>query len=119
VFKGGIILIIAMPTVNRKLCAHFGHCESFALVEVDDNDNKIVKTDYVEAPPHEPGLLPAWLHEQGASKVIAGGMGQRAQTIFRSNNIEVITGAETDTPENVVGAYLTGELSVGENLCDH
>jgi len=43
----------------------------------------------IDAPPHEPGLLPRWLHEQGAHLIIAGGMGHRAQELFVQNGIQV------------------------------
>jgi hypothetical protein len=33
-------------------------------------------------PPHEPGVLPSWLHELGADVIIAGGMGQCASSLF-------------------------------------
>ena len=112
-------MIVALPVVEGKLALHFGHCERFAFVEVDGAEKKIVKTDYIDSPPHQPGLLPQWLRENGAGVIIAGGMGRRAQAIFSSNNIDVVVGAPSDTPENIVRAYLDGELRAGENLCDH
>jgi hypothetical protein len=33
-------------------------------------------------PPHEPGVLPTWLHELGADVIIAGGMRQRVLVCF-------------------------------------
>ncbi|AQQ10002.1 Dinitrogenase iron-molybdenum cofactor [Sedimentisphaera cyanobacteriorum] len=110
---------IALPVVNGKLSLHFGHCQSFALVEADENSREIKETEYTQPPPHEPGVLPKWLHDLGADLIIAGGMGQRAQKLFNDNNIEVIVGAESDTPENVVKAYLENTLTTGSNLCDH
>ena len=98
---------------------HFGHCEKFALVEVDEGEKKITKTEYVDSPSHQPGMLPQWLREKGANMIIAGGMGHRAQAIFAANNIEVVTGASGDEVENIVQAYLSGELESGDNLCDH
>lgn len=32
--------------------------------------------------PHEPGFLPVWLALQGVTHIIAGGMGQRAISLF-------------------------------------
>jgi Mrp family chromosome partitioning ATPase/predicted Fe-Mo cluster-binding NifX family protein len=110
---------IAMPTVGSKLCMHFGHCEQFALVEVDENSGEILSTTYLTPPAHEPGVLPRWLHEQGADVIIAGGMGQRAQGLFAQNGIKVLVGAPAGTPEDIVAAYLRGTLQVGENVCDH
>ena len=110
---------IAMPLAEGKLTMHFGHCASFALIEIDTNEKKIVKREDLEAPPHEPGLLPKWLAERGANLIIAGGMGQRAQDLFCQNGIAVIIGAPTETPEALVNSYLAGTLKAGENVCDH
>jgi ATP-binding protein involved in chromosome partitioning len=110
---------IAIPLADGKLSMHFGHCERFALVEVDPSLKKIVQREDLEAPPHEPGLLPKWLAERGANLIIAGGMGQRAQDLFCEQGIEVIIGAPAETPENLVNSYLAGILKGGENVCDH
>jgi len=112
-------LKIAIPLANGKLSQHFGHCDRFALVDVDPVEKKILKREDIEAPPHEPGLLPKWLAEQGATMIIAGGMGQRAQGLFIERGIEVIVGAPADTPERLVGDYLAGTLQAGDNACDH
>ena len=110
---------IAIPVANGTLCMHFGHCEQFALIDVDEASKAVTGTEHLTPPPHEPGLLPRWLHEQGANVIIAGGMGQRAQGLFAQNGIKVVVGASGDTAENVVSAYLNGTLRVGQNVCDH
>ena len=78
-----------------------------------------MKTTYLTPPPHEPGLLPRWLHEQGADVIIAGGMGQRAQQLFAQSGIKVVVGAPADAPERIVESYLSGTLVSGQNFCDH
>lgn len=110
---------IAIPTANGQLCMHFGHCEQFALVDVDQTTKTVGKTEYLTPPAHEPGVLPRWLHEQGANVIIAGGMGQRAQGLFAQNGIQVVVGAPIGTPEDIASAFLEQELQVGENVCDH
>jgi len=110
---------IAIPLANEKLAMHFGHCERFALVDVDPAEKKILKREDIEAPPHQPGLLPKWLAERGANMIIAGGMGQRAQDLFVEQGIQVIIGAPADTPERLAYDYLAGTLRSGENVCDH
>ncbi len=110
---------IAIPLAGGKLSMHFGHCELFALVDVDPVEKKILKREDVEPPPHEPGLLPKWLAERGANVIIAGGMGQRAQGLFAEHGICVIVGAPGDSPERLVGDYLAGTLQAGVNTCDH
>lgn len=110
---------IAIPVTNGKLAMHFGHCEAFALIDVDEKTKRITTTDILEAPPHQPGLLPRWLGERGATVIIAGGMGQRAQTLFAEQNIAVVVGASPGSPEEIAKAYLDGTLVAGPNICDH
>ena len=110
---------IAIPLAGGKLAMHFGHCERFALIDVDPETRTISKRSDLEPPPHEPGVLPRWLAQQGAGVIIAGGMGQRAQALFAQQKIEVILGACSEAPEELVAAYLRGTLTSGENLCDH
>ena len=66
---------IAIPLAEGKLAMHFGHCDRFALMDVDTSEKKLLKRVDVEAPPHQPGLLPPWLAERGANMIIAGGIG--------------------------------------------
>ena len=110
-------IVIAIPTVGGKLSSHFGHCDQFVLIETEDGTIK-GKTLHTP-PPHQPGVLPRWLHEKGANIVIAGGMGESAQQIFRQNGIRVITGAPMDSPESLVNQYLSNTLVTGNNVCNH
>ena len=110
---------IAIPLAEGKLTMHFGHCATFALIDVDTSLKTIIKREDIEAPPHQPGLLPPWLAARGVTMIIAGGMGQRAQGLFNGNKIEVITGAPVATPEDLVRDYLSGTLKTGDNTCDH
>jgi Mrp family chromosome partitioning ATPase/predicted Fe-Mo cluster-binding NifX family protein len=108
----------AVPTNEGKLCAHFGHCEAFALIDAN-KDGTIVNETYVTPPPHEPGLLPPWLSQQGVNCIIAGGMGSRAQQLFAQQGVQVVTGAQSETPREAVEQYLKGTLQTGANTCDH
>ena len=110
---------IAIPLAEGKLCMHFGHCETFALVDVDLVQRKILGRNDLVPPPHEPGVLPRWLAEQGAELILAGGMGQRAQGIFAEQNIKVTVGVPAETPEVLIEHYLAGTLQAGANVCDH
>jgi predicted Fe-Mo cluster-binding NifX family protein len=110
--------VYAVPTENGLLCAHFGHCEKFTLVEAGDGGEPSVK-EVCDAPPHEPGLLPRWLADKGVKTVIAGGMGARAQQIFAESGVKVVCGAPPLEPLQVVKQYVEGTLEVGDNACDH
>jgi ATP-binding protein involved in chromosome partitioning len=109
----------AIPVSGGVLSPHFGHCEQFALIDVDEDKKEIIKKELVPSPAHEPGLLPKWLAEQGVNLVIAGGIGPRAQDLFQQNSIEVIIGTMESDPEKAVQNHLKGQLATGDNICDH
>ena len=110
---------IVIPLAHGLLAMHFGHCDQFALIEIDDQSKEVTQTSELTPPPHEPGVLPMWLHEQGADVIIAGGMGNRAQALFTQNGIQVVVGAPVETPENLATQYVEGKLESGNNFCDH
>jgi predicted Fe-Mo cluster-binding NifX family protein len=110
---------IAIPLAEGKLTMHFGHCSSFALVDVDPQTKEIRTREDVAAPPHQPGLLPPWLAERGVTMIIAGGMGQRARELFAEQNIQVVVGAPAEIPEVLIKKYFAGTLQTGDNVCDH
>ncbi len=115
----GQAIRIAIPVANGALCAHFGHCDRFALFDVAADGKTIANRELLEPPPHEPGVLPKWLEEKHATVIIAGGMGTRAQSLFDQHGIDVVIGAAAADPEQLVGAYLDGTLQTGDNICDH
>ena len=110
---------VAVPVSDGCLAEHFGHCERFAVYEVDRAAGEVLGSESHVPPPHEPGALPRWLHGLGADVIIAGGMGRRAQTLFAENGIDVVVGAPSEPPDDVVAAYAAGTLEAGENACDH
>ena len=110
---------IAIPLVQGKLSLHFGHCDQFAIFDIDDDLKKIINREDATPPGHAPGILPQWLHENNVNVIIAGGMGQRAQQLFTQNDIKVVTGVSGQTPEEFVSAFLEDKLETGDNICDH
>ena len=110
---------VALPIVGGALSSHFGHCESFAFFDIEDESKKIIKQESIASPEHQPGLLPVWLAENGATVVIAGGMGPRAVDLLEQNGITVVLGAMESDPEKAVLSYLNGDLAIGDNVCDH
>ena len=107
----------AIPLENGRLCSHFGHCEQFSIIHVENNT--IVDEKLITPPPHEPGLLPGWLAERGVTDVIAGGMGQRAISLFEAQHIRVNVGAQPKAPGELVADWLKNALVTGNNACDH
>ena len=109
---------IAVPAdANGILDAHFGHCRFFMLLETENNE--IIDEKKLVPPPHEPGLLPRWLAEQGATDVVAGGMGQRAIQIFNQHGVNVFVGAPQLPANELVKGFLDNSISFRANYCDH
>ena len=109
--------LFAIPTIDGKLSAHFGHAEKFAVVETEGQE--IIGVEFVTPPVHQPGTYPRFLAAKGVSTIIAGGMGVKAQDIFAQHKIEVFIGVGSDKPETLVGQYLSNQLESGDNSCDH
>jgi len=112
-------MILAIPLEGDRFCEHFGRAEQFVMFEIDEEQRTLTEQKRVTAPPHEPGVLPRWLAEQGAQVVIAGGMGPRAQQMLAEQGVRVVLGAACRTPEELTRAFLNGELAGGANSCDH
>ncbi len=109
---------IAVPVdENGLLDGHFGHCKFFAVLTVVDKN--IVDEQKLVPPPHEPGLLPKWLAEQGVTEVLAGGMGQKAIQIFNYNDVNVWVGAPRKTARELAEGFLHSSIQFTANYCDH
>jgi predicted Fe-Mo cluster-binding NifX family protein len=108
---------IAIPVSDGILDPHFGHCQKFAVVDVAGKQIRMIT--YLDAPPHQPGLLPPWLAERGITEVIAGGMGQRAIQLFNYEGINVFVGAPRLTPEELVEGFMNETITFSANYCDH
>jgi len=93
--------------------------DQFAIFDIDDNTKKVINRKDETPPAHEPGVLPQWLHENNVSVIIAGGMARRTQQLFAQNDIKVVIGAPSGTPEELVSAYLQDTLQIRDNISDH
>jgi len=82
-------------------------------------DSKIVASKLETTPAHEPGAFPRWLSKLGVNLVLAGGMGNRAISLFNSQGIDVCVGVSGSQPNDIIATYLDDKLQSGENLCDH
>ena len=108
---------IVVPSAEGKLCGHFGHCESFTFVDVDIEKKEIIS---VENRVPEEGIScqsASWIAAQGANVVLAGGMGGRPANIFSESGVLVIAGCPELPIEELVMAFLAGNLITGENSC--
>lgn len=105
---------MAIPTEGTNVSSHFGKCENFTIVEIEDST---IKTkECISTVGHQHGLLPAFLVSHGVNAVIAGGMGEGARENLVKNNIEIISGASGDI-DQAINAYLDGSLKSVDTGC--
>ena len=115
--KGDMIMKICIPTSDGKLCGHFGHCDSFTFAEINPETKEILT---IEKKIPEEGIScqsASWISEQGVSKDLAGGMGNRPLMKFAQNGVEVIAGCPELPVKEVIEKYLSDTLETGENAC--
>ncbi len=105
---------IAISTDSGMVSEHFGRCPQFTIVEI--NDGKLISQKAIPNPGHHPGFLPEFLHEQGVEAIVCGGMGFRAQELFKEKGIETIMGASGSIDE-VIEKLLQGTLKGGISSC--
>ena len=105
---------IAVAAEAQNVTGHFGHCEAFLIF--DTKNDRIVGQENLPNPGHRPGFLPNYLADHGVQVIISGGMGEGAVDIFRSRNVEVVTGASGDAAK-AVELYLKGQLVSTDDVC--
>lgn len=110
---------IVIPTLEGKLCGHFGHCEIFSFVEVNPETKEIIEIT-TGAPKEGVSCQSAgWIAEQGAEIVLAGGMGGRPMMMFEQLGVQVVSGCPELPIREVVQMFLENSLVTGENSCNH
>ncbi len=107
-------MIIAIAKEGNSVSQHFGHCQGFELVTIEDGN--VISKETVPNPGHRPGFLPVFLAEKGVKVIIAGGMGGSAQDLFAQNGIEVYTGAHGEI-SGIIDAYVAGTLESVGGVC--
>ena len=108
--------IIAVPSampggLDAQMGMHFGHCDIYTLVEVEDNAIKNVST--LENVPHQQGgcLAPVQhLASHNVNVLLAGGMGMRPLMGFQQVGVQVFFAGNQLTVGSAVNAYIAGQL---------
>lgn len=106
---------IAIAADGKIVSGHFGHCEGFAMYEVEDG--KVLNNEFVKNPGHRPGFLPVFLKDNNVDIIISGGMGGSAQQLFNENKIETIVGAEGNC-DDIIKDYIAGKLKSTGEFCE-
>jgi len=108
---------IAIPLQHGRFCQHFGGAESFAFYTIDESNRSIEERTVDSPPEHGRGVYPMWLSRQGATVVLAGGMGPRAIDILGRQRIEVVLGVQGGDPDALVLGFLDGTLVASGEIC--
>lgn len=105
---------IAVASEGLYVSGHFGHCEAFTIYEGKDGNS--LDKSVTPNPGHRPGYLPVFLRELDVNVIIAGGMGETAQQLFKENGIKVVVGAEGSC-DDIVKKYVNGDLKSTGSVC--
>ena len=118
-------LKIAVPTngtggLDAERSAHFGHADSFTLVEIVSG--QIVNGTTITNPPHSQGgcgMTVNLLAQAGVDTAIVMGMGGGPLAAMSANGMTPLFDDQSPTPRAAVEAYLAGALTAfgGEHTC--
>ena len=101
---------IAVATRDQMVDDHFGHCESYTVLTIDDN-KQITDRQSIPAKSGcgcKSGIANI-LHKQDVSVLLAGNMGHGAAEKFRIAGIEVFRGC-TGPIDQLIHDYLQGSI---------
>ncbi len=117
--------LIAVPSNNpggmdADLAGHFGHCDIFTLVNIEEGKISDVKT--LPSVPHEQGgcMAPVnYLSGEGVNILVAGGMGMRPLMGFESVGINVYHYNGHTKISDIIEAFIDDKLPkfTSENTC--
>ena len=118
-------MLLAIPSASpggleAGMGMHFGRCDVFTLVEIENNQVKQVST--MENLPHTEGgcLAPVQLLAgRGVKAMLAGGMGPRPLMAFNQAGIRVFHAGQLPTVGEGIKAFLAGQLPefTSEHIC--
>jgi len=108
---------IALPSIQNKVDAHFGHCEYFTVFTTNEK-NEIVKEEKIMSPAGC-GCKSDIVHtlsQMGVNIMLAGNMGEGAVNVLNSHGIEVLRGCSGEV-KMVTEKWLTGSLEDSGVAC--
>lgn len=107
---------IAIPTKNNEVDEHFGHCECFTVVTVEEGN--VVSSEKVDSG-NTCGCksnIVGTLKELGVEAMLVGNIGQGAINKINSAGIKVVRGCQGDITTLVKG-YLNGKIQDKMIVC--
>jgi predicted Fe-Mo cluster-binding NifX family protein len=100
--------------LDSVVSPHFGRCPHYILVDIEFavDGHEVQAVNAIDNPyygQHSPGVVPGFIHSQGANVMLTGGMGRRAIAFFEQLGIEAVTGA-SGTVRRALELYLGSQL---------
>ncbi len=118
-------LLIAIPSnnpggIDSELAGHFGHCDLFTLVKIEEG--KVADVSTLPSMPHEQGgcMAPVnYLAGNSVNILVAGGMGMRPLMGFESVGIDVYHYNGIVKVADIIAAFVNDKLPkfTTENTC--
>lgn len=110
---------IALPTRCGQIDDHFGHCEFYTVVSVNE-ENQIVGIQTIPSPQGCgcKSNIASILQEDGVTVMLAGNMGSGALNKLTACGIQVLRGCNGPVMD-VVQAYLEGKILDSGIACQH
>ena len=105
--------------LRGTLCTDFGRCPYYTLVEMDGDKVRNIKTvtnQYLNS--DVSSMVPVFVKSLGARVIIAGGMKPQVVELFDQFEIEVVTTGPQGSLEDILFAYLRGDIE-GALGCEH
>ena len=110
---------IALPTRGGVIDNHFGHCEFYTILTVND-ENQIVNTETIPSPQGCgcKSNIASKFEEDGVTVMLAGNMGAGALQKLAAHSVEVVRGCSGPIMD-VANAYLEGKIQDDGVGCQH
>ena len=110
---------IALPTRGGQIDDHFGHCEFYTILTVND-ENQIINTETIPSPKGCgcKSNIASKFEEDGVTVMLAGNMGPGALQKLSDHGIQVIRGCHGAVMD-IAAAYLAGQLQDSGIGCQH
>ncbi|AGF58232.1 putative Fe-Mo cluster-binding NifX family protein [Clostridium saccharoperbutylacetonicum] len=111
---------IALPSRNNNIDDHFGHCEYFTVLTIDQQNKQITASETVQSPAGCgcKSNIASTLAEIGVKVMLAGNMGEGAVRVLNNAGIDVVRGCSGEI-NTVALNWLKGSLVDSGDSCDH
>lgn len=108
---------LAVPlTRTGSFSPHFGGSARFEVFELDRR--RVLRRMVVVPRASTPCEWPRLLRAAGVDVLLARGIGRTALNRLANHAIDVLPGVRAGLPEELVAAWLAGDLKPGQPVCD-